>query len=46
MVKGSEYNYQCKTHAKSQAIKEEENDGIKSVLPQSIGFWSRYASGG
>jgi len=46
VVKGSEYNCQCKTHAKTQAIKEEENNGIKSVMLQSIGFWSRCASGG
>jgi hypothetical protein len=46
VVEGSEYDCQCKTHAKAQASKEEESDGIKSVLPQSIGFWNRCASGG
>jgi hypothetical protein len=46
VVEGSEYDCQCKTHAKAQASKEEESDGIKSVLPQSIGFWNQSASGG
>ena len=46
VAKGSEYDCQCKTHPKAQANKDEQNDDIKSVLPQSIRFWSQCASGG